>query len=49
MSYLTAVLLTSGVICLSYGINQSSLISTIVGAICLGIYNDIYYHKVWRK
>ena len=49
MNYLTAVLLTSGVICLSYGINQCDIITAIIGAISLGVYNGIYYHKVWRK
>ena len=49
MNYLTAILLTTGVISLSYGVNQGDTITTIVGAICLGAYNGIYYHKVWRK
>ena len=49
MSYLTSILLTGGVMCLSYGINQDDAIITLTGAICLGIYNGIYYYKIWRK
>jgi len=49
MNYLTAILLTAGVMSLSYGVNQGDTITTIVGAICLGAYNGIYYHKVENK
>lgn len=49
MSYLTSILLTGGVICLSYGVNQGDTITTTVGAICLGVYNGIYYHKIENK
>lgn len=49
MNYLTAILLTAGVMSLSYGVNQDNGIMLIIGAICLGVYNGIYYHKVWRK
>ena len=49
MSYLTTILLVCGVMCLSYGINQDNMISTLIGAICLGIYNSIYHNKVWDK
>lgn len=49
MNILTSILLGIGVMCLSYGINQCDIITAIIGAICLGVYNGIYYHKVWRK
>ena len=49
MSYLTSILLTGGVMSLSYGINQGNSIMTIVGCACLGAYNGFYYCKVWRK
>lgn len=49
MNYLTVILLTAGVMCLSYGINQCNIITAIIGAISLGAYNGIYYNKVWRK
>lgn len=41
MSILINVLLACGIICLSYGINQNSLILSIVGGIFLGVYNGI--------
>lgn len=46
MNYLTTILLTGGVISLSYGINQDNGIIILIGAICLGIYNGIIN---WRK
>ena len=49
MNILTSILLGIGVICLSYGINQCDIITTIIGAIYLVIYNNIYYHKVENK
>ena len=49
MNYLMSILLTGGVICLSYGVNQDNGIMLIIGAISLGAYNGIYYNKVWRK
>ena len=49
MNILTSILLGIGVMCLSYGINQCDIITAIIGAIYLGAYNGIYYHKVWRK
>ena len=49
MSYLTSILLIVGIMCLSYGINKDNMISTLIGAICLGIYNGVYHHKVWDK
>ncbi len=49
MNYLTSILLISGIICLCYGINQDNLIIGSIGGFCLGVYNSIYYYKVWRK
>lgn len=49
MNILTSILLTAGVMSLSYGINKSDKITIIIGAICLGIYNGIYYYRIWRK
>lgn len=49
MNILTSLLLCCGVMCLSYGINQDDTIITLIGAIGLGVYNGIYYHKIWRK
>lgn len=41
INVLINVLLACGIICLSYGINQNSLILSIVGGIFLGVYNGI--------
>ncbi len=49
MDFITSILLTGGVMSLSYGINQGDKITIIIGAICLGAYNGIYYCKIWRK
>ncbi len=49
MSYLTSFLLTSGIICICYGIYNSDRIIFLIGAICLGAYNGIYNYKIWRK
>lgn len=49
MNYLTSILLIGGIMCLSYGINQDNGIMLFIGAISLGAYSGIYYHKVWRE
>lgn len=41
MGILTTTLLATGVICISYGINQSNSLMFIVGGILLGTYNGI--------
>lgn len=49
MNYLTTILLIGGIVTVCYGINHNNRIMLIIGGICLGIYNSIYYHKIWRK
>lgn len=41
MGILTTILLSGGVILISYGINQNNSLMIIVGGILLGVYNGI--------
>lgn len=48
INVLINVLLGCGVICLSYAINQNSLILSFVGGIFLSVYNSLYTYCIRR-